>query len=242
MVTAADCYDNPTNHLTLIIPSRWAIIARFDYRSHQGTPMQRIFRSRLITIALLALVLGACASTKPIGEWRDASYGNQLDNLLIIGVTTRSTRRRVFEDRFVDALAARGVKAVASYTLITSTINLEREQVQAAIRGQNINAVLVTRLTGVEREKVYSLPSSYDYYRDFNGYYDHVLQQTNTGYYAQYRVLTLETNLWDAATGELIWQLQSQAIDASQPRHVIEDQINLAIDTLAKRGLIAAGS
>lgn len=204
--------------------------------------MYQTFLSRSITLALVALALGACASTKPIGEWRNPGYSSQFDRLLIIGVTTRSTRRRVFEDLFVDALQARGVEAIASYTLITSSVNLDREQVRAAIRGRNIGAVLVTRLAGVEREQVYRLPSSYDHYRDFHGYYDHVLQETNTGYYAQYRVLTLETNLWDAASGELIWQLHSQAIEASQPRHVIEDQIELAIDTLAKRGLIAAGS
>lgn len=204
--------------------------------------MHKIFRSRLITAALIALALGACASTKPIGEWRNEGYSGQFDRLLVIGVTTRSTRRRVFEDRLVDALAARGVEGIASYTLITSSVNLDRNQVRDAVRGRNIGAVLVTRLAGVDSEQVYRLPSDYDYYRDFNGYYDHVLQETNTGYYARYRVLTLETNLWNAATGELVWQLQSQAIDASQPRHVIEDQIELTIDSLVKRGLIAPGS
>lgn len=194
---------------------------------------------RSITLALVVLALVACASTQPIGEWRNQSYGNQVENLLVIGVTARSTRRRVFEDRFVEALNARGVEAIPSYQLITSSVNLERNQLAAAIRGRNVGAVLVTRLAGVEREQVYRLPSSYDYYRNFDGYYDHVLQQNNTGYYAQYRRLTLETNLWDAASGELIWQMKSQAMDASQPRHIIEDQINLAIDSLARHGLLA---
>jgi hypothetical protein len=64
------------------------------------------------------------------------------------------------------------------------------------------------------------------------------LQLANDGYTEQYRTVVLETNLYDIASRELVWSMQSKTMDASRPRTVIEDQIKLTISTLAKRGLI----
>ncbi len=64
------------------------------------------------------------------------------------------------------------------------------------------------------------------------------MHQANDGYTEQYRTVVLETNLYDIASRELVWSMQSKTMDASRPRHVIEDQIKLTISTLAKRGLI----
>ncbi len=60
----------------------------------------------------------------------------------------------------------------------------------------------------------------------------------NDGHTEQYRTVVLETNLYDIASRELVWSMQSKTMDDSQPRNAIEDQIKLTISTLAKRGLI----
>ena len=199
------------------------------------------FTPRPVLLFISALLLSACAAaTKPIGEWRDEGFTGHVDNIMVLGITTRSTRRRVFEDLFVQSLATLGVNATPSYQLITSTLNLTREQVENAIRGRGYGAVLVTRVVGVKQEEVYRRPANYDHYNDFYEYYDHVLEETSPGYHAQFRVVTLETNLWDTTSGELIWQLKSEAMDRSQPRHILQDQIDLTINTLVERGLIAS--
>lgn len=195
---------------------------------------------KLFTLSFSALVLTACASTSPVGEWRKQGFSGELNNILIIGVTSRSTRRRLFEDKFVEAFAALEVDATPSYKLITSSLYLSREVVENAIKGLDIGAVLVTRLAGIKDKEVYRQPDNQDENLSYFSYYDNALQQANAGYYAQYRVLTLETNLYDTRSGELVWSMQSETIDPSQPRHVIEDQIKLTIDTLAKQGLIKA--
>ena len=152
---------------------------------------QRVmFRSALLF--LVAMLLGACASDpKPIGEWREPGFTGKVSNVLIVGVTSRSTRRRVFEDLFVLALSERGLSATPSYELITSTQELSRETVLAAIEGRNIDGIIVTRVVGVQEDEVYKAQPYYDYYRDFHGYYDHALQQDNKSYYAQFKVVTL---------------------------------------------------
>ncbi len=194
---------------------------------------------RSLALIIMAILITACATaSKPIGEWRSETFSGQVNNILIIGVTARSTRRRVFEDMFVDQLKAANVDAVPSYTLLESSLQLTRDIVVRAIKGQNLGAVLVTRLVGIKDEEVYKLPASYDDDRGFIGYYDHAWQETSTGYYSQYRIFTLETTLYDTATEQLIWSMQSEAIDASQPREIIEAQIALAIDSISNQGLI----
>ena len=74
--------------------------------------------------------------------------------------------------------------------------------------------------------------------RSFGGYYDQVLQQNNAGYYSKFQVLTLETHLYDTQTKQLVWSLQSEVIDSSQPQQMIEDQIRLTIEQLRAQGLL----
>jgi hypothetical protein len=200
--------------------------------------MYQIKLSKTITLILTALVITACANTGPVGEWSKEGFSGKLNNILIIGVTSRSTRRRVFEDKFVEGLAALNVNATPSYQLITSSLHLTREIVENAIEGQGMGAVLVTRLAGIEEKEVYRQPDNQDENLSYFSYYDKALQQSNDGYYAQYQVLTLETSLYDTQSGERVWSMQSETMDISQPRQVIEEQIELTISTLAKRGLI----
>ena len=196
------------------------------------------FRNLLLVLA--ATTLAACATNKPLGEWVNESYSGQASNILIIGATRRNERRREFEAQFVKALEARGISATASYKLLPTAKDLTRESVEAAIRGKDIDAVLVTRLAEIKSAEVFRRPANYDYDRDYITYYDHSLRRSSPAFDDEYRVLGLETNLYDTASGELIWKMQSEAIDASRSGEIIAAQIELTIKTLAKRKLIAA--
>ena len=196
----------------------------------------------ILMAALTAALLSACASSKPLGEWINESYSGQAKHVLIIGATRRNERRREFESQFVKALEARGIAATASYKLLPTASDLTRESVEAAIRDKDIDAVLVTRLAEIKSADVVRRPANYDYDRDrdYITYYDHSLRRSSPTYEDEYRILGLETNLYDTASGELVWKMQSEAIDASRSGEVIAAQIELTIKTLEKRKLIAA--
>ena len=193
---------------------------------------------KTITLALTALVITACANTKPVGEWSNEQFTGKLNNILIIGVTSRSDRRQLFEDKFVEGLAALKVNATPSYKLMDSSLHLTRQVVENAIKGQDIGAVLLTRLAGIKDKEVYRAPDNQDENLSYFNYSDKSLQLSNDGYTEQYRTVVLETNLYDIESRELVWSMQSETMDATQPRNVIGDQIELTIDTLTKRGLI----
>ena len=191
-------------------------------------------------IAVLAIALSAgCAGTPPVGERRDPEFSAQLDNILIIGISDRAERRRAFEEEFVLALAARDISATASHTIIESASGLTRGGVEQAISGKGFGAVLVTRLAGVEQSQIEQLPTINRRYRSFSGYYDHVLQQNNAGYYARFRAFSLESHLYETATERLVWSMRSEAVDSSRPQQTIEQQIRLTIAALSRQGLLA---
>ena len=192
-------------------------------------------------VLLITGLLAACASTKPVKEWRSEEFSGQSGNILVIAATEQQAQRRSIEDDYVVALQQVPVQAVASYTLIDSEQPLTRETVEAAIEGQGFDTVLVTRLLGVEEVEQYQPPVHYDHYRSYHRYYQRSLNYSSPGYYRRFKILTLESNLYDTASGELVWSMQSESIDPSAPEKVVAEQIALTIERLKQAGLLGAG-
>ena len=201
-----------------------------------------ITRRRVLTFAMTAL-LAACA-IKPLAEWRDSSYAGTVDNILIIGVADRPAVRRMFE----------GVSAKPSYKILTDEQISSKNALDAAISAQSMDAVLVTRVIGVDEIETYTpptytyTPSTYDpyyaptkldpYYRDYHSYFSHAVRVATPGYWDKYEVVKLESNLYDSASQQLIWSIQSESFDPRSATQLIDDQIAVAIRSLRKTGLI----
>ena len=194
---------------------------------------------RTLMLVLTALALTACASKAPPTQWRSESFTGKVDNILIIGVSSNADRRYTFETSFVEALAANNTRAIPSRDLLRTSINLRRELVEKAIEGQQVGAVLITRVAATKEKETYHLPEGYDYQSSGDGYYDTALQETNKGYYANEKLLILESRLFDVASGEMIWSMHSGATANDKPREIIKELIKLTIDKLASSGLIA---
>lgn len=197
---------------------------------------------KTITLILTLLVITACANTKPVGEWSNERFTGKLNNILIIGVTSKSDRRRIFEDKFVEGLAALNVNATPSHTLIESSLYLSRQVVESAIEGQDIGGVLITRLASFKDNEVYRPAGDQKEYLSYFNFDNNTWKQYDSGSYEERRVVTLETNLYDTSSGQLVWSMQSEIMDVSQSREVIAEQIELTISTLARRGFIGTDS
>ena len=189
-----------------------------------------------IILALTLLALTACATSKPSVEWRNEGFTGKVDNILIIGVSENADRRYTFENTFVKVLAANKTRAIPSRNLLPSSINLRREIVEKAIEGQQVGAVLITRVAGARETETNSIRD-----RDRNYFYYNIIpQKTNTANSDEHRLFTLESKLYDTASGELIWSMQSETMADAKPKEIIENQIRLTTRALANSGLIAA--
>jgi hypothetical protein len=153
----------------------------------------------------LASIVSACASTTLDMTWRDPTYeGRPFTKVLVVGSTDSSDNRRIFEDSLVSELKGRGVEAVASHTLIPGVGDVRRDKVVEAVKTSGADSVLSTRLVGIETKAAQvPVPSpgagSMDLYR----YYSPMEPQTTVR--QDYQVANLESNLFDAGTGKMVW-------------------------------------
>jgi hypothetical protein len=193
---------------------------------------------RIPLLIMSVVLLGACASSRPVVEWQDEAYEGQLDNILVIAVVEENSLRRTVEDAYVEKFTELSISATPGYTLLSSTAELSRETVGVAIEGKDIDSVLVTRLLGVEQVEQYHPPTYQGYYGSYDSFYRHSMAYSSPGYYSSYTLLKLESNLYDAVTGELVWSMQSESMDSSAKQDVIKGQVGLTVKRLGAAGLI----
>ena len=201
---------------------------------------------RLVLSLALAMLLASCA-VKPLAEWRDSNYSGTVDNILIIAVSDQPVVRRLSEDTFVKELEAVGVSARSSYRVLTDEQISSKDTLDEAIKTQSMDAVLVMRVVGIEKIDTYTPPTytftytkpAFDrHYRDYHSYFSHAVRIATPGYWDKYEVLKLESNLYDSASQQLIWSIQSESFDPRSATQMIDDQIRVAIRSLRRTGLI----
>ena len=186
-----------------------------------------------------------CASTELVSQWTDTGYtGPTFQNILVVGMTDKPAERRLFEEEFVRKLQERpGVTAIPSARLIPAENELKREQIEAAISGSDIDAVLVTRLLKVDKQTRY-VPGSPNYYPGgyYSGFYDYYYTSYDMvrtpGYITEDTIVSLETNLYQAATSTLVWSASSQTFNPGSVPELTDDLAGVVIKDLTKAGLL----
>ena len=192
------------------------------------------------------LAFGSCAQTKLSAVWRDPTYrGDRLKKIMVIGVADNVDRRRIFESQFVAAFKYRGLDAVSSLNLMPGEEKLSKEAIRSAIAGSGVDAVIVTRLVGLDVKFTqhgggyYAVP--YPYYNNLYGYYNQAYTYAYVEAPPQFdakETASLETNLYGVKDEKLIWTVLSKTFK----KHSVSDSIisltGTLIDRLIKDGLI----
>ena len=199
---------------------------------------------RTVACAICLAVLASCTSTRLSEAWVDSSYtGGPLESVLVIGLSDNVRRRGLFEQELASRFNGRGVSAVASLGVAPNKDDLDKASIRKKVKELGIKSVIVTRLLGVDKEKYYVPGEPYTpphgYYRGFYGYYDRAYGYAYTpGYWEEYEIVKLETNLYDVATEKLIWSAASETVDPQSVEKVVQSLSEQIIDDLTKRGLL----
>ena len=127
--------------------------------------------------------------------------------------------------------------------LVTSSPSTSVATILAAIAGSDIDAVIVTRLVGINIKYTQS-PGGYyavpdPYYNNMYGYYNqaYVYLQAPPVLDAK-ETVSLETNLYDAGEEKLIWTVLSKTIKKDSVSEAINSLTTALIRRLAEDGLI----
>jgi hypothetical protein len=186
------------------------------------------------------LVLG-CSTTKLSLVYMDEAYNEgPVMDILIIGLTDEEGVRKSFENRFVKALTAMGSEAVSSFEIldIPEDKKLEKEDILRIIDEQGNDAVIITRLIGVDKEQVYEPITRHrgGYY----GHYSYAFSYSYGGVYRTHTFVNLETSLYHAKTEKLIWSAKSETWNPESDAKLLDEVIKTVINDLKKNGIIQA--
>lgn len=191
------------------------------------SPTSRL--SSLLLLGLAVSLLAGCASTKLSSSWTAPGVTSlKFKKIVVIGLgANRNFNRKMAESAVVNQLTK--IEAVPSYELLPGLTDIkDKEAVLQMVKDSGADGVITLRLAGSDSRVHYgssgNLPMDY---MTLSGYYGAVYDVS--GYFlsdggrniVQERVLSIETNIYDAATGKLVWSgLTVSTKDATNPGSV----------------------
>ena len=209
-----------------------------------------------LVVALILFTISGCSTTTLTGSWRSPEYNRQIKKIYIVGVSKQETSRRTFEDEFGRELQTYGIKTVSSYKDLKNNKETDLDIIIQKVKANGADALLLTRILNKRTEEVVnparvsgysSGPDYYDrrsyrpqpYYNNYRDYYDRRYEMTyEPATVSQFQVITLESNLYDSASGELIWSAQLETVKESSMQTMIRDFIEVVTKDLLDQGVI----
>jgi hypothetical protein len=197
-------------------------------------------------VLLLGGVLTACGPTTNLtGMWEEPGLQQgAFKKVLIIGLSENEGKRRAFESEMTKQFEAKNVSAEESITKMPLDVEMNEETLKKYFGGDGIDAVLVSRLVGVDQKVEYSPGYSYavpsGYYNGFYGYYNTSWGVVSSpGYLSTYNVANVETNLYRVADAKLVWSGVSETFDYADALDGIRSFSASVVPQLVKKGFFA---
>ncbi len=211
-------------------------------------------------ILYLTLVIGlfSCRSTQLLGSWKlEDAPSKQYKDVGVVLVTPNMSTRSIIESDIAILLAEKGVKAsptfdvfpfVAKKNELFEDIDEEKLQQYARERVEKMgfDAILMIALLNKDTESQYHQGSSISfavpaYQTNYYGYYQYVYSTIQApGYYSVKSIFTLESNLYEVESEQLIWTAQTKTKkDASSIHKESKEFANIIVqDMLKKEALV----
>jgi hypothetical protein len=203
---------------------------------------------KLLGLPAIFMLLASCAATSLVDSWRNPNLpGLRYHKVLVASISKNENTRRVFEDVISAELNQRGITAVPGYTLIAKDEKADKDAMERAVKASDAGGVLTIQTIKVEQQAGYQ-PGYVESYPNF--WYPPAFPSWNLyGYYGSttyyeppttytYEVATIQANLFDVASGKLIWAATLQSSEPGNITSVSKDLARLIIEKLVKEGLI----
>ena len=191
----------------------------------------------LFAAVTVALLVSCASSTEFNGVWVNPEAGKRapVNNVLVIGINRDSTARRIYEDAIVAQLAARGIKAKASYNLLPELGPAPPPGIGTLFRNAGVDAVLVSRTMRVSTDIRVTPGHSYGpagFYGMWGGAY-----AVPPNIYTVQNV-EVETRLFAVTDLALLWSGSSTTSPTSSMQQTITDFAMLLTKALAEAKVI----
>ena len=195
------------------------------------------FSATLLMSCLLSaclVLLCGCSSIKVVETWNNpAKAGQHYQKLMIVGIGHDESIRAMAENILVEELRRGGVAAVASHTLVKEIDDAKRDDIVAAVRSAGADAVLTIRPIAKGNTNVTQGGQSEGIYGTAGNVGGSYVPAAKT-----YSDATLQANLYDSATAELVWSATIATYDADRPSRVSRDLASFFLENLRRDGFL----
>lgn len=199
-------------------------------------------------LLLLAVTMG-CASTRVTSTWKAPGVLAQpYQKIMVVGIIREADRtiREQMEAHLMGDLKTLGYEAVSAYQYYGPKAfqNQTEAEVLQSLRAQGIGALLTIVLLDKKKEKYY-VPgrmayTPYNaYHSRFWGYYNSLsFRIQSPGYYEESTRYFWESNLYDLATGQLLYSVQTQSFDPLSMTTLAHEYGQKILQSLLKGGVL----
>jgi hypothetical protein len=205
-------------------------------------------RRALVILAITAgLALTGSKSTKLVFTWLNPNQqGNHFKNIMVLGINGRASIRAEFEDQLCAGIARPGIQCSPSYSLIPRPTGtpLDINDLRNVVSGQNIDAIVASRLVKVDKTVTYIPGQAYPMfpvYGTFYGYYGAIYPVVYSPDYLRVdKTAQVETNFYSAVApdGVLVWTGTSDTVNPKSPNKAIDALAKLIVQELQKQNII----
>lgn len=182
-----------------------------------------IQRKTALASLLAVLMATSCGPSQRVtSSWTSPGYraGQRFTKVFITSFASNQRVRMSLEDDMAAAAAAKGLMVVKGHDVFPTTFTKDnapdKEAMLARIRELGCDLIFTTTLLEKKSEARYVPGMMYapfpGYGYRFRGYYGYWWPMMyDPGYYTTERTYSMEGNLFDARTDELIWSVQTES-------------------------------
>jgi len=212
-----------------------------------------------LSIILVLAVLSGCNASKLTGSWSKGEAPKKYNKTAVLVMTPKTTARAIFEVDMMKSLEAKGINATHTMDIFpmagtkdlleSFTAAQIQEVMDEKLEKNGVDAIMIIALLDREQEQKYVQGASvgitmpYTYGGGYHGYYGYAHSNVySTGYYTTTTSYMVQTNIYDVATGEMIYTAQTKTTDPSNMEAEIKKLSDLIVYDIAKRKIYDTGS
>ncbi|MBK5280447.1 MAG: hypothetical protein JJE09_16435 [Bacteroidia bacterium] len=204
---------------------------------------------QIIFIGVIALLAASCSSSQITSSWKnESSTPGKYKKILVMALLNESDRtlREKMEQHLVDDLKERGMDAISSYKQYGPKAfdNMNESEAVEKIRDSGVDAVITIVLLDRSKERNY-VPGQVSYtpyavyYNRWWGYYSTLNRRVySRGYYVTNTEYFWESNLYDAASKELIYSVQTKSFDPASTESLAHEYGKMIVSDMVKNSVL----
>ena len=199
--------------------------------------------------ALAVFTIISCNSTQVISSYKDDKVAaKDYKKILVLGIFQQKERslRQEAETQLVNRLIEQGYNATSAMQDFGPKAfeKISEDQLAANLKSSGYDAVITTVLLDKKDEENYQQGISRIqpvgiFYNRFGRYYSTIYDRVyQPGYYTTSTDYFLESNLYDIASGNLLYSVQTKSFDPSSATALASDNSKKIVKDLKEKGVL----